>query len=282
MRALVPFVLLVSALCHAENPSVQECVSSSESAQQAMKQGALTAARPRLERCVDAACPQVVRTDCARWLDEVLAQTPSLNVVVRTNGVDQPEAEVWLDGAVWQARVTGKPKELDPGEHELLVKLGERAVSRKLLVVQGEKNRVIALELPEPTSVTVVNEPVKPPPVEAQQPAPVVVSGTPVGPLVVSALALGGLVSFTAFGVAGKSALDALEQQPCAAAKTCKPSDVQAIRNQFLAADISLGVAGASAIAAGIWWWWWTAHQAPPKVVVLPGLGSLLLALTWP
>lgn len=290
MRLHIAATLLAASTTFAQAPSLQECVSISVEAQQAMKRGALTLARQQLERCVEPSCPQLVRTDCTRWLEEVLASTPSLNVVVRSGGVDQPDAEVLLDGAPWIARITGRPRELDPGEHELTVKREGQQLTRKVLVAEGEKNRLLVFDLPAPVVVERPEEPKPPPPQviappnPTARPPPPVYSGAPTGPLIVSGVALLGALGFAGFGVSGKSRLDALLLKPCAETKTCDPAEVSAIKNEFLAADLSLGLGVASTIGAALWWWWWSAHQPPPdapKVGLAPGWGSVTLTGAW-
>lgn len=293
VRAL-PFTLAVlSLVAHAAAPTVQECVSASVAGQEAQKRGALFSARRELERCADPACPQLVRTDCTRWLEEVLAAQPSLIVVVRLDGVDQPEARVLVDGAAWLERLTGRPQDVEPGAHELTVELGATRSARQVVVVQGEKNRVVTFELKSdaPVITPPVVEPEKkdPPVVTVTTPPPpekppVLESSFPTLPMIFSGVAVVGGVAFAGLGLSGKGKLESLLAQPCAETKTCNPAEVLAIQREFLAADISLGVGIASAVtAAGLWWWWASKlpPEATPSVGLAPGLGALHVVGTW-
>ncbi|MFZ5446680.1 MAG: hypothetical protein ACOZQL_42225 [Myxococcota bacterium] len=283
MRAVLLLIVASGVLAHAAPPSVQECVSASVSGQEAWKRGALFTARQALERCADAACPQLVRTDCTRWLEEVLSATPSLIVVVRLNGVDRPDARVLVDGKPWLERLTGRPQDIEPGAHELLVEVATQKEVRQVIVVQGEKNRVLTFELKSDAPVALKVEPeTKPAPLAVTKPTepPALEATFPTLPMIFSGVALAGGVAFAGLGLSGKGKLDRLLTQPCAATKTCNPAEVQAIQREFVAADVSLGIGIASAVTAIGLWWWWLGKQ-PPEVALVPGPGSAALVGRW-
>ena len=80
-------------------------------------------------------------------------------------------------------------------------------------------------------------------------------SSAPVVPLLLSAVSLAGVGIFTGLGVSGRTALDRLTTNPCAATRTCDPASVAAIQRSFVAADVALAV-GIVAAAGAIWQWW--------------------------
>jgi len=266
-------VLLLGAWAQATPPSVQECVAASGAGQEHQKQGALFSARKEFEICSSSSCPQLVSTDCTRWLEEVITAMPSINIVARLNGVDQ-SAVVRLDGAPWLDRLTGRPVDIEPGDHDVEVEAGGVKQTQRLVVVQGEKNRVVVFAL-----TGVVTAPVIPVAVTPQAPS---ARGFPTWPVVFTAGAVAGAASFTILGLTGKSQLATLVAQPCASTKTCNPAQTAAISRQFLAADISLGVGIASALAAGAFWWWWALqpHEAP-AVTLMPAGTSLQFVGSW-
>jgi hypothetical protein len=231
---------VVSALLSAS--SVQECVEASGLGQEARHRGALLDARGRFQICSTEACPELVRIDCAHWLDEVLREVPSVNVVVRVDGVDQSSAQVALDGAPWFDHLGGLPRELDPGEHEVSATVGPLMQTQKLVVVQGERNRLVTFEL------ATLKVDAKPGAVSL-----------PAGAMVFSALAVASGLSFAAFGLSGRVRLDALTGSPCAPEKRCNPMEVATVRREFAIADASLGLGIVSALVA-VGWWWWSAH----------------------
>lgn len=278
MKLFLATTVLLSAWVHAATPpTVQECVTASGAGQEHQKQGALFAARRELELCSAPSCPQLVSADCTRWLEEVMAAMPSINIVVRLYGVDQSQAVVRLDGAPWLDRLTGRPQDIEPGEHDLVVESGGVLQVQKLVVVQGEKNRVVLFQLTGAVS-TPVTAPVVMAPV-----APVVEGrGFPTWPVVFSSVAVAGGLSFTILGLSGKGRLATLLAQPCAATKTCNPAQTAAISREFIAADVSLGVGIASALAAaGLWWAWSSQPESAPSVTLIPLGTSLQLVGSW-
>ncbi|MDP1828979.1 MAG: hypothetical protein Q8L48_37300 [Archangium sp.] len=277
MKRFLTMTVLLSAWAHAATPpSVQECVVASGAGQEHLKQGALFSARQELELCSAPSCPQVVSADCTRWLEEVMAAMPSINIVVRVGGVDQSRALVRIDGAPWLDRLTGRPQDIEPGEHDVTVESHGAQRTKRLVVVQGEKNRVVVFELEAGAA------PVSPPAVTTPA-APVPGARRSVAvPVLFTAGAVAGGLGFTLFGLSGKGRLATLVAQPCAATKTCDPAEAAAISREFIVADVSLVVGLASAVAAGISWWWWASQpEARPAVTLVPLGTSLQLVGVW-
>ncbi len=246
-------VVLVSAVAMAA-PTVEQCVSASTAAQQEQKNGSYLAAKRQLEVCANPQCPSVVQSDCTKWLAEVLATMPSLVVVARLDGVDQRQARVLLDGHLWQAELSGRPEDLEPGQHELTVTVGTQTRFQKLLVNVGEKNRLVVFEF-----ATVVSDAA--PSIETRRRFPLV-------PVVLSTVALAGVTTFAVLGLSGRIGLDALLKQECAATKSCAPSAVAELQRRFLIADLALG---AGVVAAAFATWQWIAWASAPVAVAFDG-----------
>ena len=268
-------VALISLSAHAaDQKTIQQCVQASEEAQLLHKRGSLFAARQKFEACAAPGCPSVVQAECTRWLDEVLGELPGVVVVARLDGVDQAKARVLLDDQPWLETLTGKPAELEPGEHHVTVELEGQRQEQHLVANVGEKNRLLVFQFTRPAG-PVVGPGGEPPPVTP--PAPAMVRPTPWVPLAISGVAVIGFGQFTGLGLGGRGALDRLTSSPCATDKTCDPAGVASIRRLFVAADVSL-VAGAVATGFALWqWWMWL--RAPPalsvSVGVLPGSAAL-------
>jgi hypothetical protein len=243
-------VLLFATMSAA--PGVQQCVAASTEAQREQKLGNLLSARRQLELCAHPECPAVVQSDCTKWLAEVLAATPSLVVVARLDGVDQRQARVLLDGHLWLGELSGRPEDVEPGQHELTVTVGTQTRVQRLLVNVGEKNRLVVFEFS--TALVDATGPLPPSP----PPTPSVASGRrfPVLAVVLSTVALAGVGAFTALGVSGRASLDTLLKQDCAATKSCDPRLVADVQRRFLFADLSLG---AAVLSAGFAIWQWVA-----------------------
>ncbi len=281
-RRVLALVSLLAAPVWAGPYTVEQCVAASGAGQEQRQKGALFAARRELEVCADRSCPAVVQADCLRWLDEVLVAMPTVTIAARLDGVDQPVARVLLDGQPWLQELTGRPVELDPGEHVVTVFVGAQTLEQRLVIHLGEKNRLIVFQLARLTAPKV--EP-SPPPVP-----PPAVGGTaggrgfPVVPSVFSGAAVAGAALFTGFGLSGRAALDRLVKSPCAATKACDPASVADVQRRFLVADVSLGVAVAAALVAGWQWWRWASAEPSsltPSVAPLPGGAALQLTGTW-
>ncbi len=248
--------LLASLLAAAPAPTVEQCVAASETAQLQRQQGHLLAARRSLESCSDAACPAAVQSECTRWLDEVLSATPTVVVVVRLDGQDQAHAKVTLDGLPWVEELTGQPLPLEPGAHQVRAEAGGAVHEQTVVANVGEKNRLVVFQLSAPASAPVAS---------GRRPLPWFASG-------LTGVTLLGVGLFSGLGLHGKSQLDALTKDACAATKTCNPWRSELIHRDFLAADVSLGVAVVAAVLAA--WQWWRWLGAEPVAVAPEVVGS--------
>lgn len=168
--ALVACVGVLSLAGSASAGVREECLSSSSSAQDLRVEKKLIAARAQLLSCARDACPLVVKRDCVQWLAEVDASMPTLVITARDSaGADVVAARVLLDGAPYLERLEGKALSIDPGVHKIRVEsVGAAPIEQEIVIVEGEKNRILALTLapiqqarPEPP---VRPEPTPPPP----------------------------------------------------------------------------------------------------------------------
>jgi hypothetical protein len=127
---------------------VQACASAYEDAQVQRNGGHLKAAKEQLKICVQDQCPDFVRTDCATWLSEVNAALPTVTfAAVDSAGADLIDVKVSVDGVVVVESLDGRAVEVDPGQHSLVFEYQGQRVEQKLLVRQGEKNRVVRGQL---------------------------------------------------------------------------------------------------------------------------------------
>lgn len=224
-------------------------------AQQAQNEGKLVHARELARTCTALACPGLIISDCARWLNDLDQRIPSVVFEVRVNGEPNLTANVLADGVRVAEWTRGEAFRVDPGEHEFRFELGDFApITQKVLLAEGMRYRVVTVEFktegaaPAPSSVqpttpmAATGAPAEP--VRASRPVPVIVY-----PLLgLGAVGAGG---FTLFALMGKSKQSDLEN-------TCKPnctdSDLKPMKTSYLIADISLGVGVASLVAAGIFY----------------------------
>ncbi len=216
----------------ADESSATTCGAAFQAGQVARRKGAFGEARAELLVCSREPCSEAIRPTCARWLAEVDHAMPSLVVSVRSaRGEDVRDARVSIDGELVAERLDGRAMDLDPGDHDVRVEVGGEIVDRHVVVVEGEKARVLAIELAE--------RPAPPPPPEVPPPPPLVTRPVPVLTWVFGGFTLAGLGVFTGFGVAGNAGYADMER--CRPA--CSPDLVDDTQRSYLVADLGLGVA---------------------------------------
>jgi hypothetical protein len=201
--------------------------------QELARAGKLLEARAAYPACLRAACPESLRAVCANFVAELAPRIPSLRVDVRGPQGSVEGARLFVDGAL--APDAASVVEVDPGEHVVRVEAPRCSPSEQRVTIgAGERPRTITLALAPPSGES------------GPEPAPAP-SSLPVSAYVlggVSAVALG---SFAYFALRGKHTESDLRA-------TCPtgPCDSAPMRQQYLAADISLGVA---LVAAGVAVW---------------------------
>jgi hypothetical protein len=206
-------------------------------------------------------CPALVKADCADLLARVDAEVPSVVLVVRDEkGSDRADVRLFVDGEAVRDHLDGMPVAMDPGEHVLRFEaVGAGAVERHVVLRMGEKGRRVAVVLHAAAAVGGAPSPAPSPapPAAAPAPSPAIAIAAPpaeathVSPYayVLGGLSLAALGSFTYFAISGKS----LEQSLAGSCSPgCTDPQVAPVRRDYLAADISLGVAAVS-LGAALW-----------------------------
>jgi hypothetical protein len=131
-----------------------QCAAANADAQDLRRDGKLAAARGRLLACVDAACPDLVRDDCIRRLDELERAQPTIAFEVKDPaGNDVFAVSVTLDGAPWAASIEGKALAADPGKHVFTFAVaGYVPIMRTIVLTEGEKGRRERIILESPAA----------------------------------------------------------------------------------------------------------------------------------
>ena len=225
------------------------CIVQHEAAQNFRRTGKLLEAREAILVCSREECPGVVRADCADWLDVVSKTIPTLVIRARENDRDVFDVRVSIDGKVVKAQLDGAPFELNPGAHALRFEHGHfDPIEQEILVLEGEKNRVVAVSFVNAAPVLVQPPPSKTPDVE---PPPIIEGYRPIPVLtyVLGGLAVAGGAGFAAFAISGQTERKALESS---CRPVCTEDDLRPVRTQFMLADAALGIAIASTVAAGV------------------------------
>lgn len=236
-------------------PNKASCAQAYESAQESRASGQLQETRQRLAFCARAECPSFVQKDCARWLEEVERELPS--VIVSAVGLAPEKAagvSIKLDGNVVPGALGGTPIALDPGRHELLIEVpGQAPRMRVVMAQQGVQNRPIEIDLGNGAGVSGSGE------LELDRAE----SSSPMRPYAYAAWGVGavGFGMFAVLGTLGRADENALERdcpsvtenENQVAPGICHSTTIDerrsAYEREFTFADVGLvtGIVGAAA-----------------------------------
>jgi hypothetical protein len=250
------------------------CLENHEKSQVLRYEGKLLEARDVLRGCSQDACPPAIRSDCTAWLEQVQLAMPSVVFTARTDEKDRTEVKVFMNDKLITEKLDGKPLPVDPGAYDMRFEVaGEKPLKMRVVIREGEQNRVIAAEWkkePPPGSPGYVA-----PPKDMYRPTP-----KPVFVLAgVSALSLGAGVFFAV--KAKSSHTDATDS----CAPSCSEDEVKKVRTKAAIADALFGTAILSGIATGIVYATRPEVERPPtldkksSVSLMTGPESFLLQL---
>ena len=266
---VVAAVLLFAANGAADSPT---CAGSYTEAQTKEEAGRLLEARQLYLQCARRSCGAFLLSECTTRHARLDSDIPSVvPVATEKSGAPRADVEVTLDGEPFAQWLDGRSLQVNPGLHEFVFHMDDGAtVSKKVMILQGDRNRRIAAsvpskdsqaassapeaaasaaaathedksEAPEPHFVRTANAPPTPPrktaPASHGHTASWVLGG-------VSVLGAGGFVLLSAWG---KKDNDLLKQ----CAPNCRQSSVDRVKERYLAADVSLGV-GAAALTSAL------------------------------
>jgi hypothetical protein len=220
--------------------AVKACIAAHEEALSLRADKKPHAAREKFVECARSECPHALRKECGDQLTIAEKDAPTVALEARDDqGNDTTDVRVTMDGAEVASRLTGAAIDVEPGEHVFRFERADgKTVERKVLVVEGEKNRKVVGDfstlLPKPA-------PEEPQPGRAAKPA--------VSPLVFVAggVALLGAASFAYFAATGKGSEHDLAGS---CSPRCTDDEVAPVKRDYLAADLSLGVAVVAAAVA--------------------------------
>ncbi len=223
----------VSVFCFAGDVLADAaCISAYEQAQTLRKDGKLGPAKAQAAACAKAECPALLAKDCAKWLTELEASTPTVVFEARTAaGAERSDVRVKVDGVLVAPQIDGKAVALDPGTRRITFEVDDAApVEVTVVVREGEKNRRIV--------GTIAGAPLQQRTATRPIPLAVWVFGG------VSLVTLTASVLFAVDGLSKKSDLDACKP-------ACPAADVDSMSRSFTFADVMLG-AGITAAGAAL------------------------------
>ncbi len=233
------------------------CAASYESAQVLRRGEHLEAARTQLLICAST-CPERLVRDCAIWLRDVEALTPTVRLIARDpSGQEVVDALVTVDGRLVDARESTVA--VEPGAHVFrFERRGAEAAEVRVELHAGERERVIAVVLSASA----------PPSAHASAPSASRTASYIVGGLGVAALATAGILAIK--GDVDRSSL----RESCAPG--CDPARVDAIRTLWWTAA-GIGAAGAIAVGLAVALWPRAPASAMPALTIAPRS----VALVW-
>jgi hypothetical protein len=236
----------------------QACIDANERAQIDQRAGKLHEARRQLVFCANVACPAVVRSDCARLLNDVSQAMPTVVVDARdAKGAETTRVRMLVDGAVIAEQLEGTEVEVDPGEHTLRFEAaGGKTREQRLVLKEGDKRRRVVVDFYE--------APPEDHAADVAQP-----SRTSAVPLILL-LGVGalGTAGFATFGLVGYSQERGLASS---CAPRCSDGQLRPVRTDYLLSDVSLGVAVAGLVGAGLYAW---LSHAPSRTTTAWGIGA--------
>ncbi|MGK3989380.1 hypothetical protein WME99_40415 [Sorangium sp. So ce136] len=244
LAALAASALAYLQPARAHAGDAEACFTASEEGQRLRDEGQLREARARFISCGSAACPALVRSDCAGWLSDVTARLPTLILSAEDEqGQDVADVQVTVDGAPLAARLDGKAVEVDPGEHVLrFERAGSAPVALRLVVREGEKLRRISTRLVRSAT----------PGGAAGAPREDRAASSPASalllPIALGGVAAAGSVAYAALGLSARADADRL-RTTCA--PRCAEADVDAVRTKIVGANIAFGI-GVAALGGAV------------------------------
>ena len=212
---------------------VDACIAAAEQSQVQRRDGLLRAAHDRLVVCARDTCPRAIQKDCKRWLGEVEAATPSVVIhAADPSGADVLTGHVTVDGAPLEGALSGRAIPFDPGEHALRIEAGDRVVEQRIVIRQGEHDRLITLNFAADAAPS--SRPI------------------PTGAWILGGAGVAALTTGAALWAVGRSERSTL-YSTCGISHTCDASSIDAARTKLVAGDIVFGV-GVVAVGAAVWW----------------------------
>lgn len=256
MRVAFLAITYVVALCAApsvaradsKNAQAKEaCFAAAEAAQQLRADKKLSAARGEVLTCSRDVCPAMVRADCAKWLGEIDAATPTIIIRARDpGGRDVVDVKVSVDGQPLLDKLQGTSLPVDPGPHKFRYELPDgKTLEESVLIMEGEKGRVLQVDVKPAAEARVV-------PAPSGDGSPTRHQGPGVVPWVIGGVGLASLVGFGLLEIPIQTQVADL-QNTCARTQSCTQAQLDAVSSLYLPAAILLAVGGTGVVVGATW-----------------------------
>ena len=142
-----------------------DCSTTFRTAREREHSGHLREAAALLADCARASCGSAVQRECAS--DYTRLDSEDIPSIVPTftdaAGAAREDVRLSMDGEVLATRLDGRPIPVDPGLHEFSFETEPGVVARlRLLVVEGQRNRAVAVTLRPPRETASIEAPAAP------------------------------------------------------------------------------------------------------------------------
>jgi hypothetical protein len=190
----------------------QACKTAYTKAEESEQAGRLREAKDLLLMCTKSGCGRLLEQECRARYTRLESDIPTivLHVIAGDKSAPPPdELQIRMDGALLTSRLD-EPMAVDPGVHEFAIRTadGMVEVSRKVMILQGDVNRPVALSLLPGgetqglTGASATRPSDKPQPSEPEESPPP--SGPTALPFLLGGVGLAGVGVGTAFLIAGQ------------------------------------------------------------------------------
>ena len=274
--AAVIFNFVLSVAGHARGDATA-CIASHAAGQREVNAGRLILASELFVSCASSEeCPNAIRAECVERYRDVEKSTPTVIFsVVDEHGKDLTDVQVYSTDQLLAQSLNGRSVTVDPGKHVFRFILpGGEAISEDVLIREGEKNRIVSARVREHGQARTESPPEGRLSAQRQDtPASSAASpnSLPAGFWVVAGISGTALASFGVFALLGHSQQSDLDNcsPNCA---VIRHDDFDAMRRNYLIADVSLGVAAASAGIAA--WFFFSSSDSTSPVDEHSTVGS--------
>jgi hypothetical protein len=279
-------VLLLCGSARADGPSIAECLASSDASLKLGREHRLQEERAQLLVCASNACPDAIRNECIRRVDEVNSAIPTLIFEAEdAAGNDLSAVKVTMDGQVLVQSLDGTALSIDPGHHTFVLETqGQPPVQKELVLREAQKDRRETISFGPPPAPPSTSQPMaRPEPVPA--PPPPSEHGGGLGTQKILALVAGGIGVVglgvgTAFGLVAISKKSTAQNECpnlCATPDgVSKWSDAVSAAN---GATVGFVIAGVGLAGAAVLWF--TAPRGAMSTQVGLGPGALQVKGSW-
>jgi hypothetical protein len=288
-------LLLVAPAAEARSASCTAAFKDGVKLEQAAR---LREAQKAFAACSKAACGASVRRECIMRYGQLGSDIPSVVPVV-TDATGEPilDVKVTMDGETLTSQIDGRAVPVDPGLHEFSFTTPAGATRQKIVILQGQRNRPIAVTIggpqrgaapraaavasapvpPVSPTALVEQEPPAPPNVTEPRPMPAEPAAADEPPssarptrsrgsvpaYILSGVGVAGVAGYALLTYWGRKDNDMLTQ----CTPNCPPDSVSHVKSLYLGANVSLGV-GLAALGTATWLYLRSgAHKGSQEVV---------------